>query len=118
MNWLGVLGGLAVLGLVFIPLVAPTANTLTLVLAIPGLVVALLLELRAAGRPDVVLGSVFVLHWSVYAVRTVGTYGPNKLPGLPWAAVESVLLVHPATVALAAVFGLCVWRVLARTRDV
>ena len=105
-------------GSVAIPLVAPTANTLTLVLAVPGLVVASLLELRSEGRPDLVLGSVFVLHWSVYAVRTVGEYGPDTLPGLPWAAVESVLLVHPATVALAVVYGLCVWRVLARTRDV
>jgi hypothetical protein len=106
------------LGSVAIPLVAPTANTLTLVLAVPGLVVALLLERQEDGRPGVVLASVFAIHWSVYLVRTVGTYGPNNLPGLPWGAVESVLLVQPATLGLLAAFCLYVGQVLARTRDV
>lgn len=106
------------IGSVAIPLVTPTANTLTLVLAVPGLVVALLLEAREGGRPAVVLASVFAIHWSVYLARTVYVYGPTKLPGLPWRTVESVFLVQPATVGLLAVFGLCVSRVVARTRDV
>lgn len=106
------------LGSVAIPLVAPTANTLTLVLAVPGLLVALLVEWRERGTPALVLGSVFAIHWSVYLVRWVSVYGPNKQPGLPWGTVERVLLVQPATVGLLAVFGLCAVRVLARTRDV
>lgn len=106
------------LGSVAIPLVAPTANTLTLVLAVPGLVVALLTEWRERGSPAVVLGSVLAIQWSVYLVRWVGVYGPNQYPALPWAAVERVLLVQPATVGLFAVFGLCAARILARIRDV
>lgn len=106
------------LGSVAIPLVAPTANTLTLVLAVPGLLVALLLELDADGTPGIVLASVLAIQASVYLVRTVDVYGPNQHPDVPWHLAESGLLVQPATVGLLAVFGLCTWRVLARTRDV
>lgn len=106
------------LGSVAIPLVAPTANTLTFVLAVPGLVVALLLEFREQGAPGVVVASVLAIQLSVYLVRTVDVYGPNQHPAVPWHLAESVLLVQPATVGLLAVFGLCTWRVLARTRDV
>ncbi|WP_255149679.1 glycosyltransferase family 87 protein [Halorarius halobius] len=106
------------LGAVSIPLVAPGANTLTLVLAGPGLVVALATEWRASGRPGVVLGSILAVQVSVYLVRIVGIYGPMSHPGLPWGLVQHVLVVQPATLGLLAVFSLCVARVLARSRDV
>lgn len=103
---------------VAVPLVAPTANTLTLVLAVPGLVVALVLEYRERGRPALVVASVLAVQSSVYLVRTVGVYGPTKRPELPWQLAATVFVVQPATVGLLAVFGLCVRRVLARTRGV
>lgn len=101
------------LGSVAVPLVAPTPNTLTLVLAVPGLLVALALEWREAGIPEVVLGAVLAVHGSVYLVRTVSVYGPGHAPGLPWELAAAALVVQPATVGLLAVFSLCVGRVLA-----
>lgn len=103
-----------VVGTVTIPLVVPTANTLTLVLALPGILVALALEVREAGAPWLPLAALLSLQVSVPLSRTVTWLGPAELPGLPWRAVESVLVVQPATLGLLAVFWLCGYRVLVR----
>ncbi|MFC7175625.1 glycosyltransferase family 87 protein [Halosegnis marinus] len=100
------------LGSLAVPLVAPTANTLTLVLALPGLLVALALEAREGGVPWLPALALVGVHGSVPLSRLVVRFGPNGAPALPWGAVERLLVVQPATVALAAAFWLCGYRIL------
>lgn len=99
---------------VVVPLVAPTATELTLAVALPGLLVALVTEWRRAGRVSVVMGSVSVAHLGVYTVRPFLRYGPAHAPVLDWRALGvAVVWVHPSTVGLLAVSGLLGRRLLA-----
>jgi len=98
------------MGCVAVPLVAPSADTLTLLVAGPGLLVVFLVEWRRDGRPAVVLAGALAVQTSVYFVRVLVQYGPEYAPGLPWASARTVVVVQPATVGLLAVFWLCVWR--------
>ncbi len=92
---------------VVVPLVAPTATELTLAVALPGLLVALVTEWRRAGR-------VSVAHLGVYTVRPFLRYGPAHAPVLDWRALGvAVVWVHPSTVGLLAVSGLLGRRLLA-----
>lgn len=99
------------MGCVTVPLVAPSANTLTLVIALPGLIVAGISEFRRNGRPAMVLAGAIGVQSSVYFVRILRQYGPRYVPAVPWDAIRPVVLLQPGTVGLLAVFGLCVYRV-------
>lgn len=99
------------LGCVTVPLVAPTADTLTLVVAIPGVLVAGLSESRRGGHLSIVFGSSLAILLSVYTVRLVRDYGPTYAPDLPWEAVRTLLVLQPATIGLLGVFSLCLVRI-------
>lgn len=99
------------MGCVTVPLAAPSADTLTLLVAVPGLLVAGLCEYRRDGYPAVVLAGAIGVQTSVYAVRVLRHYGPAYVPGVPWEAVRGLVILQPGTVGLLAVFGLCVVRV-------
>jgi hypothetical protein len=98
-------------GCVAVPLVAPTATDLTLVVALPGLLVALVTEWRRGGRASLVLASLLAVHLGVYSVRLFLRYGPAHLPVADWRSLGVALVwVHPATAGLLAVSGLLGWR--------
>ncbi|WP_276259735.1 glycosyltransferase family 87 protein [Haloglomus litoreum] len=99
------------MGCVTVPLAAPSADTLTLLVAVPGLLVAGLTESRRHGYPAVVLVGALGVQTSVYAVRVLRHYGPTYIPGMPWALVRPFVVLQPGTAGLLAVFGLCVVRV-------
>jgi alpha-1,2-mannosyltransferase len=99
------------LGVVAVPLVAP-ATTLTLVVAVPGLLVALLGEWHADGTPELVVVAVLLVQVNVHGLRLLRGYGPRNAPGLPWKALADLVVVQPATVGLLLVFGLLVVRAL------
>lgn len=99
------------LGCVAVPLVARGADTLTLVVALPGLLVAGLREVRADGAPGLVLAGGLGVQTSVYSFRLLVHYGPTHVPVLPWAAMRRIAVVQPATAGLLCVFALCAARV-------
>lgn len=100
------------LGVVAVPLVAPAANSLTLAVAVPGLLVALIVEWRRGGRPGLVVLAILLVHANHYVLRLFYLYGPTHAGYLPWKRVGATLLVvQPATLGLLLVFGLLTWRV-------
>lgn len=100
------------LGVVAVPLVAPAANSLTLAVAVPGLLVALIVEWRRGGRPGLVVLSILLVHANHYVLRLFYLYGPTHAEYLPWKRAGATLLVlQPATLGLLLVFGLLTWRV-------
>lgn len=100
------------LGIITIPLVAPSATTLTLVIAIPGLLVAGIAEWRApTGQPSIIIGAVFLIQLSEYGARWLNFYGYWYFPGIAWTDLGSWLYVlQPATLGLLGVFSFLVIR--------